>query len=894
MPAEKVLWSYENQAQKNPTPDEGQVIDDGENEDNGGDSFVYTGAGKESGKSKSKLKAGGKLKAFGAVGFIVAMLAIFTGLFSTANILPAAISARLSEETDTQYAYSRETQFLIFQAAMRGQDENGKDTGKGGDLPDNVVEVLKWKGVLVGYPDPDAEGGFVEANNLDSGELSLKVDDKIVSADDFIDEIHENVKLYNAVTEALYSRAGLWYDESANKMFNERGISRDSFTSDSDFDKAMIKEVGTGSAIEIWSSKEDDQGCEKKDTTIDATTELHETICSSSSTHGDKNSGNEDISGFIDAVAEKTKGEDEDTATKNATDAIKATDAVAQEQKAMRYHMAVMQNISKMMAGDGSESKINETMNSLYEKQIYTEYDIETDSVIEIEGSALESPALYSILTGTDYDAANSRNQTSDRVLKLVKKQGGLDEDSFDEEIISGTVSTPSSELKGDIGRFLPNNADEKGDLDLLGTTEPIIAESLVDNSYETITGIGRGNMLVEGAVVTGKELAHLSGGVAGDSEAVASYLKLNTEILALDAASDRMNRSPFDATSKNTFLGSIVYNMAISLYYNNSNSLLSGMVSFIKTTSQSINALLPMAHAEEVSAYLNSHGDCETLDVMVDGAVGSANCVEISVFDTDTIRSDPLRSDSEYAKYLEDNAPNSSVKKDSHLAGFIDNSTRMSPTGITDGGVLDKIVEGGECEDSDTTKKILSGETGRKECEEYEESHEEGKTIGGVVNAIISTIVDLFKTVVQALSKAIAVLIKFSIADDVQKAKATGAFYADTAENRENGNWDNSKWGQFYMSANRNMSIMRQYAVNYDGRLAYDIKGFEWDENPVLAYIRESRAEREEQLARKEEEGLSDVEINVLLSYIMSNPELEEYVNHELAQYGLSLSMIK
>ena len=91
-------------------------------------------------QGKSKKRSGKKLKSYGAAGFITAMIVIFLAFFSSGNLIPAAISERLVEEMDVQYADAVESKKLVFQQALYS-----------GEIPEDTAEILKNKGVLVGY-----------------------------------------------------------------------------------------------------------------------------------------------------------------------------------------------------------------------------------------------------------------------------------------------------------------------------------------------------------------------------------------------------------------------------------------------------------------------------------------------------------------------------------------------------------------------------------------------------------------------------------------------------------------------------------------------------------------------------------------------------------------------
>ena len=95
-------------------------------------------------------------------------------------------------------------------------------------------------------------------------------------------------------------------------------------------------------------------------------------------------------------------------------------------------------------------------------------------------------------------------------------------------------------------------------------------------------------------------------------------------------------------------------------------------------------------------------------------------------------------------------------------------------------------------------------------------------------------------------------------------------------------------------------MESMRRYAVNYDGRVAYDIAGFEWEENPVVAFVRESYnndtvvAEEEDSEEKEEESGYAVEELKKIFSYLDNNPTIKEAVETELVNtYGISLNQL-
>ncbi|MBR2754033.1 hypothetical protein IKD82_02660 [Candidatus Saccharibacteria bacterium] len=703
---------------------------------------------------KSVVSSKKKIKSFGAVGIITAMVAVFGVIFSSGNMIPSAISERLIEETDVQYADAVESKMLVFQQALLN-----------GEIPSNTASILKDHNVLVGYLD---NGSFKETNQ-NGGSLVLKMGDKIITPENFISEVHSNANLYNAFNLATYSRAAYYYDESAEEVLKVKS-SRNNYTGDSDFDEVMSDIVGSGSNISVNSvslvEKEDENG-EKQ-------TEYSE--------NGEAANSKEDAWSFVYNIAEKNTGSSSDEATINSASVINIADTISKEDKSGRFYLAFMENISKMKAGEGNESKINEAMNYLYDVKTSEVVDVKTGDLVSVSGSALESPSLYAILAGKKIEVDEVANYASDRVLKTVEnKLGGASAWNA----ISTNVASSDLESKGTIGRI--NEGGETGKTEILELVTPTVSSSLVDNSYETINGIQAGEFLVEGAINIGKELAKMSGGTPGDETAVSEYARLNNKIIALDAEADRLNRSPFDVSSKNTFLGSIFYNVAMIWQNARSNTLAKSMT-ILSTTTKSLANIIPTTKAEDTPGYLTNIGDCETFSTI--GAVGSAQCAEIATFDTSTLND--IFNDAGFISFVENNTTlNSSgsrtINNDSVLASFIlNNNKRITPLGITDGGIISS---------QSNSSKI----------------------------PFVSNILEMVKS--------------FLNTDSENKRIASGEAFVNSSSNPD---WQTYKYAQRYVSLARATAALKQYA---DDETAYNsIKFFEGTENPVIAFLNNYR----------------------------------------------------
>ena len=695
---------------------------------------------------KTKVKGVGNLKGISALGFVVVMIVVFAVIFNSGTLIPSAISERLIEETDVQYADAVESKKIVFQQALMD-----------GEIPENTAEILGKNGVLVGYMD---NGEFKEGNKH-SGGLVLKQGDKIITPENFINETNNNIELYNALDSATYKRAAYYYDEAAEEVFKKIGTSRNNFTSESDFDEVMDEKMKSGSDISVNSvhSADNEEGLEENGTSA---------------------SSGKDAEEFVEEVRQKNPAGSATESAINTADALKVADTTAKEQRSALFFSLFMENISKMKAGEGNEAKINEAMNFLYDEAETEVVDVNTGEIVKTRGTPLDSPSLYAVLANEKVDPSNVENYSSDRILRTIENRSNTSGNG----VMNGTVASTTSGVKGSIGRMITDGIEVASSA-LVNLVTPTVSSSLVDNSFDTIKGVKAGEFLVEGAVNTGKMLAKASGATAGDAEAVVEYARLNNEILAMDAKVDRMNRSPFDITSKNTFLGSIVYNFSVALN-KAGGGIMAKSTAVFGNIGKAVGSLTTGVYADSTDGYLTNFGVCETIGSI--GAVGSPQCSESATFDTSTLN-DPFH-DSGFMKFVEENTTLSggtrTIDEDSILARFIIyNNNRVTPIGVMDGGILDSLSNG-----SDSV-------------------------------SFVSNIIQMIK-----------MLLGTSESD---QRIASGAAFVNSASNDD---WQTYKYAQRYVSLARATASLRKYAG--DSTAYNNIQFFEGSENPVVAFTRE------------------------------------------------------
>ncbi len=101
-------------------------------------------------------------------------------------------------------------------------------------------------------------------------------------------------------------------------------------------------------------------------------------------------------------------------------------------------------------------------------------------------------------------------------------------------------------------------------------------------------------------------------GGSAGSKEAVLAYNRAKEVVLAEQAELDRKTRSPFDLTSKNTFLGSIAYSLIPLATSAGVGSTLKNIGSVFTS---SVSNILPSASAIAETSLVESFGSCPIMN---------------------------------------------------------------------------------------------------------------------------------------------------------------------------------------------------------------------------------------------------------------------------------------
>ncbi len=177
----------------------------------------------------------------------------------------------------------------------------------------------------------------------------------------------------------------------------------------------------------------------------------------------------------------------------------------------------------------------------------------------------------------------------------------------------------------------------------VIATLTPVVSSALERDLVSDLGGEDLGNALTSGALRYMGSAHRANGGSLGTAEKYQQYAVAQAEVVAQDAKEERLTLSPFDITSKNTFMGTILTQM---MTLTNSSGLMKSLTSASTAMSSSIASLTPRVSAvtKTISESLPTEEEyAETCPYLASiGAVGDAFCNPYVVTDMSTIEMDP------------------------------------------------------------------------------------------------------------------------------------------------------------------------------------------------------------------------------------------------------------
>ena len=443
-----------------------------------------------------------------------------------------------------------------------------------------------------------------------------------------------------------------WFDSLVLKIFDRLGISRSRFkywknASDIEAGNAEFKQLASGDGIDdkgtegqTMKEKEVDTNNDGKtddkvireETTTDASEDRLQ--ASDSQAEIETKLGNK-ARALIQAASGITNIAYAAMTVGTAINAI----AVAQEvMQLLNYITGYLEAVQKVQAGDGDASPM------AYYTNLLTTPDEDGETGMEAQGIGLlfgsgtidlndESVKKYNLEGGVSllginlgYSAEAMKNMaymsmmtsSANAVLDLIL-------------LVTGPVGWAGSLLKSFLVDVALSYALETVLSMILGAMIPKLAMMLVEDLVSDVLGEDAGNALSSAANI------YLAKNHQGQATVLA-YKRETEIILAEEAEYDRATRSPFDVTSQNTFLGSLLYNlMPLAASMQGGFGFWGGLVNL---TQSSFAKILPTASALEETQLITQQGECPLLESV--GIMGDAYCNPYYTSDLSTIDEDP------------------------------------------------------------------------------------------------------------------------------------------------------------------------------------------------------------------------------------------------------------
>ncbi len=719
------LRNAENNAVSNREPN---YKDDNQN------SF-YTGKGKpkeDSSNQKSGLRS--KLKGKGAI-ITIALALLGGGVFlSTSNsLLAPALSALMTSSTQTSYtSYSLRVKHIM----------SGMMNDAGGAVTTSWTGAKKYS-KIPNYMKKRLAKFDIEVEGSGKNTI-LRWNGEEIDAASFVNKYNSDIEFRDAYTKAKRGRVATFFDNVANKIYQKLGISRNLFkdykqTNNPDVDDANYKNTmepkfdGDSTSLRTdTEGQRQEHDVDQDGNELDTTHPVDEP---GPSTDGSATTGSADpetkARSMLSSVAENVGQVGTWACTAMKVGSMIAVAAAAQEvYQSINYFMGLMENVSKMKYGEGDSSAINSMLNFLTTSTTtQTTSDFGKLGVVTLvegtkptidpaieTGAPIEASGLQKMLANTPTTAANTSNYSLERIVKALGGAATFGAATATAcagvDIANSLLSIATSLVPGigtakvivqSVYKAAISIATSFAVSTFLSFLVPTLAKVFFSNAFETATGKPAGHLLAAGgAAANMREGRSGSGQSLSSDTAVKEFAHQTNIILAQEAELDRLNYSPFDTSNPNTFFGSIAYSLLPTITSTN----MTGLASFLRSTTTSLSSLMGGAFAEgEDSSYLTTYGDCPLLEEI--GAVGDLYCNPIVTTDVSTVDIEPT--DANYVEAIESQIVENSCDEngdgctinqsngdDGNLAKYITYCDgRESPPGVVDQNILGELQTG-------------------------------------------------------------------------------------------------------------------------------------------------------------------------------------------------------
>lgn len=401
--------------------------------------------------------------------------------------------------------------------------------------------------------------------------------------------------------------------------------------------------------------------------------------------------------------------------------------------------------IDKVKAGDGEAAPINELADTLNEKKSNTNdvlvsmeqvSDSEYDATIKKETtkkSAMESEGIAALYSGRKVNPSDPSVQSFNLTASIKNIMGGINSSmtafqtctiaklaisavelasaaadtlacifsiaAIETGVGAATAVAECGKLIVDIGLSISRSVVIGVAIaGIFSALAPVLQSAWTRDLISNIGGEDLGNALTSGGNMYLGGAHRANGGSPASLEKYEQYAVLQQQVIADNARYERESLSPFDLTSKNTFMGALMMRLS---EFAVADSFTSTILSGGAVVSSSIIALSPAASAYDIAKTLPDSIDeyedtCPYLASI--GMIGDAYCNPYVITDVTTINDSPadvIDKVYEFGGLADDTTSDGNVKiaGDSSLAKYIRYcDSRNSMFGATDYNIVNDL----------------------------------------------------------------------------------------------------------------------------------------------------------------------------------------------------------
>jgi hypothetical protein len=617
--------------------------------------FVNSVSGKPPLSQKNLLLAMKKRGPLGAIIAIVALLGFGAAGFLTPSLLLVHVKEMILEKINYQHSSMSSATMMLyknkFESTTSGICNNKISIAcKFSTMSDKQVAKLKASGIDV------ESGGKTLFGRTKPSKMTFKGQE--ISPKDFKTTFITNTEFRQSMNSAYNTRFAGFVDNTWRKVASKLGLSKSKVEISGDTDSEKLKNVQskTKNGLEVdadINNRKVAEGDPKPDGTKYTKAEA-ETFNNNLADQGSEisdttkqiaDSGKKSSSSvFKSAGSSAIKGLNVVGLAQSACGAYTLSQAVGYAAKTARllqltaYAMIFLNVADQIKAGDAKAEDVEYLGKVLTAEQKNFYKDVGDGASTDLK------PATNS--EGYRYFAYGDNPQMPDRAMQYMVA-GGLTGQllQLNTNIMSSLGSSPKDVCKlvnnplviaggyiagiavaltgvglGAIALNAAANAAIGVAVAYLPTLlADTIAGVLVD---ETTVGEEAGNALTSGSSAMMSNLAATRGNAPLTPSQAVAYMQSNTKQVALDAEVDRLSLSPFDISSKNTFMGSIAFAIAPHLYQSQSfTSSIGSIFSFVGSSFSSVISKPSFALSE------NHYSTCTDIDYKALGIATDIFC---------------------------------------------------------------------------------------------------------------------------------------------------------------------------------------------------------------------------------------------------------------------------